>query len=188
MSNENDKIIQGHDYDGILEYDNPLPTWWLVSFMGTIIFAFLFFIHYQFGGGPTLAQELEQATSEMKKNVAANPAPSEAETEESLSKNLKDPKVVELGASVFSSKCAACHGNELQGLVGPNLVDNYWIHGKGTQVDIIKVVRTGVLDKGMLAWENVLKNEEIQAVTAYIFSKKGAKVSNPKPPQGNIVE
>lgn len=185
-NNEFDKEIEGHEYDGIKEYDNPLPRWWLIIFWGTIVFAAGYYAYYQLGSGPTLQQELEVAMANMPKPVApvaATPTESDEElTAAFASINLAD------GKAQYDGKCAACHGQELQGLIGPNLTDNYWLHGKGTPSDIVKVVRVGVADKGMPAWENMLKKEEIYAVTAYIISKKGSNPAGAKAPQGELVQ
>ncbi len=184
---EKDLLIKGHEYDGIKEFDNPLPGWWLFTFYATIIFAFLYVLHYEFGGGPTLAKELEVAMQEIQASKPAKIAETQ-ESEESLLKQAQDPKVLALGADVFTGKCASCHGNELQGLVGPNLTDKYWIHGKGKISDMLVTIKTGVAEKGMPPWENILKKDELIAVSSFIHSKKGSNPPNQMPPQGEPVE
>lgn len=184
----NQDEVMNHDYDGIKEFDNPLPNWWLITFYGTIIFAFIYFIHYEFGGGPTLKQELSVAMKDVEAAKAANAASAPAETEESLTSQMAAAGAIENGKQVFAAKCAACHGENLQGLIGPNLTDNYWIHGKGTRKDIVAVIRTGVADKGMPAWETLLKPEELVAVAGYVYSKKGSNPANAKAPQGELVQ
>lgn len=187
MSKEQDIEIKDHEYDGIKEYDNPLPRWWLITFYATIIFAGWYFYNYQFGSGKSLKQELDIAMTEIQSLKQASPQ-GQVLTEEALAQQMQDPNVLKLGATVFNEKCAACHGQELQGIVGPNLTDKYWIHGKGTRVDIVNIIKVGVPDKGMLAWESLLKNEEIIAVAAYVYSKKGSNPPNPKEPQGTPIE
>lgn len=187
MSQDNDIEIKGHDYDGIKEFDNPLPGWWLITFYGTIIFAFLYVIHYEFGGGPTLAKELDVALKEIQSTKTLTVSTIK-ESEEDLQKQAKDPKMLALGMETYNSKCGSCHGNELQGLIGPNLTDKFWIHGKGKMQDLIATVNSGVADKGMPPWEGILKKEEIIAVAGYIQSKKDSNPSNPKPAQGDPVE
>lgn len=185
MADDKEKF---HEYDGIIEHDNPLPTWWLWTFFLTIIFAFLYFIHYELGGGPTLTQELQVAMKELEKiqSTASTQAP--METEESLKELFAKDGMLEVGAAQFTSKCAACHGNDLQGTIGPNLTDKFWLHGKGTRIDMLKVIREGIPEKGMPPWGPVMKREEIYAVTAYIISKKDSKPAGAKEPQGEAVE
>ncbi len=185
---DNNIEIQHHEYDGIKEYDNPLPMWWLWTFFGTIIFAFIYYIHYEVSGAPSLAAEYAAEVSEVEAQRAANaPAPS-AETEESLNALMASPEAIALGESAYTRVCASCHGPQLQGLIGPNLTDKHWIHGQGTRVDILKVVRDGVNDKGMPPWAAVLKTEEQYGVVAYILSKKGSNPAGAKEPQGNLIE
>lgn len=186
MDEINDKEIQNHEYDGIKEYDNPLPNWWLVTFFGTIIFAFIYFLHYEFSGGQTQEQELKAALAEIEKMKSAQPVLAASEAD--LETMVKDPKVIESGAKIYTNNCAVCHGNELQGMIGPNLVDSYWIHGKGALNDVRVAIQKGVLDKGMPAWETVLSQQDVIAVTAFVISKKGTQPANAKAPQGNLVE
>lgn len=189
MNDKNDNLTN-HDYDGIQEYDNPLPHWWLMIFLGTIIFSFIYWIHYEFGGGSHQLVELKNdlAMIEAKSQKEAGQAEAtRIESEDDLKKLVSDATVVTQGKGLYQGKCAACHGQELQGAIGPNLVDDYWIHGKGRLADIIKVVRQGVLDKGMPAWEAMLKEEEIKSVVAFIGSQQGSTPANPKPPQGEKV-
>lgn len=183
---ENEKNIQGHEYDGITELDNPLPGWWLWTFFIAIIFSFLYYIHYEFANGPSLKQELTAAMEELEKNKAQTP--DLMETEDTLASAMNSKDQLSLGAAVFMGKCSVCHGAELQGQIGPNLTDKYWLHGKGTRADLIKVIRQGVLEKGMPNWDQLLSKDELYAVTAYIYSKKGSNPPNAKAPQGNSVD
>lgn len=185
MSDNKEKF---HEYDGIIEHDNPLPTWWLWTFFLTIIFAFLYFIHYQVGNGPSLALELKEGMDQIEKQQAATMAASPMETEDSLKAAFEKDGVLNVGKAIFEGKCSACHGQQLQGMIGPNLTDKYWIHGKGTRIDIVKVVRDGVAEKGMPPWGPVLKKEEVYGVSAYILSKQGSNPPAAKEPQGELVQ
>lgn len=190
MSDKNkgqDQVLD-HNYDGIQEYNNPLPNWWLVTFYGTIIFSIFYFGYYSMGSGPSLAQELTVARQELE---AMKPAPTQAtgpESEDELAALMSKPESLAQGKEVFAAKCAACHLEAGQGLVGPNLTDNFWIHGKGTRQDILQVVRKGVVEKGMLAWETLLKPEEVIAVSGFVYSLKGTNPPNPKAPQGTEIK
>lgn len=177
-----------HEYDGIIEHDNPLPMWWLWTFFGTIIFAFIYYVHYELAGGPTLKAELKDAMAEIEKTKAKVAVSSPMETEDSLAGEFGKDGVVALGAAQFATKCVSCHGQNLEGLIGPNLTDKFWINGKGTRMDIVNVIRNGVPDKGMPPWGPVLKKDELYAVAAFIISKKGSNPPGAKAPQGNPVE
>lgn len=173
-------------YDGIVEHDNPMPSWWLWTFFLTIIFAFIYYVHYEIAGGPTLQDELKIEMAQLEKASAKAPAP--VETEESLAAVFGKSEAIQAGSATYAQKCASCHGADLQGLIGPNLVDSYWIHGKATKMDIVHWIRVGVPEKGMPPWGPVMKNEELYSVAAYIYSKKGTQPAGSKEPQGDLVE
>lgn len=181
MSDESTPI-KGHDYDGIQEYDNPLPMWWLITFFGAIIFGYIYWLHYESGAGPTLRQEFEADMKKMEANK-----PKRQDSGEALAKLAGDSGARAAGGAVFKSKCAVCHGPELQGGIGPNLTDDFWLHGKGTLPDIVEVVSTGVLDKGMPSWSTQLSADEINSVAVFVASARGSNPPNPKAPQGEKV-
>lgn len=185
MSTQDQDQLTGHEYDGIQEYDNPLPNWWLMTFFGTVIFAFIYWLHYEVGGGPSLQAELKQALLAIQahRQTVAVKELSEAD----LEAMLKDPQMAVAGAAAFTGKCAACHGPELQGGIGPNLTDAFWIHGKGTRLDIMQTIQKGVADKGMPAWESLLSQNEILSLTALILSKQDTNPVGAKAPQGEKV-
>jgi cytochrome c oxidase cbb3-type subunit 3 len=187
-SNTRDKIIEDHEYDGIHELDNPLPRWWLITFYITIVIAVVYFVYYEIGGGPSSD---EQLTREMKtissKRMAAEKA-EVGESEETLLAMLGDPKVLSRGKSEFAAKCAACHGNNGQGLIGPNLTDDYWIHGNGTISSILNIANQGVADKGMPTWRGVIDPELLEDVAVYVYSLHGTNPQGAKPPQGEKVD
>ncbi len=176
-----DPLLLDHNYDGIQELDNPLPRWWVYLFVLCCIFAGIYFSYYTFFGGPTLTEELEQ------KMIALSPKKSDLKIED-FSGILHDPKTIADGKAIFESKCVSCHSPQGQGLIGPNLTDNYWIHGKGKVEDIFVVVRDGVPDKGMMTWGPLLKPEELRAVAVFVHSLKGTNPPNPKEHQGEEVE
>ena len=181
-TNENEPVVLDHDYDGIKEYDNPLPTWWLITFFATIIFGFHYWLDSEFPGRQTQLQEVQKdlATLKLKQEKSSGPN----ESEEAFKAFASSPENIGNGKAVFSAKCAPCHGPEGQGTIGPNLTDDYWIHGKGTHVDIAAVIKTGVPDKGMPPWEGQLSAQELKQVTVFVASLGGTNSANPKPPQG----
>lgn len=186
-SNNNDNIqdpLTDHEYDGIQEYDNPLPAWWLYTFLGTIIFAFFYWLHYSISSGPSLKDELASAMSVIAAHKAAN-APKEL-TGAALDQAMKAANV-EDGATQYTAKCAACHGAQLQGQIGPNLTDEYWLNGKGQTADIQAIIKKGVVEKGMPAWESMLTNEDVINIAAYIISKQDSHPAGAKAAQGEKV-
>lgn len=162
-----------HEYDGIIERDNPLPLWWLATFIGAVIFAFGYFYHYEkFRSGPSTTEEFqaEMAARSQKKGAGAGAVSAEA-----LVAMSKDAAAVAEGKTTFMQMCASCHGDKGEGKIGPNLTDSSWIHG-GKPEAIYKTVSTGVLDKGMPAWEPTIGATKTQRVTAYIVSIRNTNV------------
>lgn len=180
---EQDRLLE-HDYDGIQEYDNPMPRWWLWVFYVTIAFVpFYYFAPGMLGenGGNVAEYEREVAA-----HKAAQPAPSgPTVTDAQLLALAADREKVEEGQEVFTKNCAACHGPDGGGVIGPNLADAAWIHG-GQPVQIHTTILQGVLAKGMPAWERLLKPDELDEVTAYVISLKGTTPANPKAPEGTV--
>ena len=176
---DDEPTLLDHEYDGIREFDNQLPEWWLAIFFGTIIFAFIYWVHYQIAGGPSSKQELATAMAKIQAQKPAGPQ----FTEDKLAA-LFTGDAVGKGREVFTGKCAACHGPEGGGLIGPNLTDKFWLHGQGSRLDIAKVIAVGVPDKGMPAWGETLPEDEVVAAAAFVYSIKNANVAGGKPPQG----
>lgn len=182
MSHEtNDAKLTDHQYDGIKEYDNPLPNWWLMTFLGTIIFGFIYLVHYTVGGGYTQAQELAEETSQLPKSTGRSWSEEELKAKLSLTENQQ------AGATIYSQKCASCHGVEGGGLIGPNLCDSFWIHGQGTRVGVVDVISKGVLEKGMPSWEALLTQDELIQVASHVYSFIGKKPQQAKAPEGTEV-
>ena len=175
-----------HLYDGIQEYDNPLPRWWLAIFWATIIFTPLYILFFHFGPGMLEIERYDEAMMiAAEKQMAAILAM--GEIDESMLVNLMDdPSMMNGGKKVFVAKCATCHGMFGEGGIGPNLTDDYWLHGPQL-MDIYRTVVEGVPAKGMLAWERLLRPAEILAVSAHVGSLLGTDPPNGKPPQGEQV-
>jgi cytochrome c oxidase cbb3-type subunit III len=156
--------VLGHadEADGIEEYDNPLPDWWLGLFWFTIVWAFAYTLHYHFiadrSQEKALAAELAAADV---KYVSAQPGVFEV-----------TPELAAAGKVVYTTNCAACHGSELGGGIGPALNDGAWIHG-GSADEVINTISTGVAAKGMPAWGPILGQERVNQVAAYILSQQG---------------
>lgn len=176
-----DKLLD-HSYDGIQEYDNPMPKWWLWIFYVTIAFSVAYyFLPSPFGEGPGAVAEYE---AEVAKFKASQPAPSgPGVTNEQLRALVADAGALREGKAVYDLNCAACHRADGGGLIGPNLTDDAWLHG-GSPVEIHTTIAQGVLAKGMPGWERILKPEQVNAVTAYVVSLAGTNPANPKAPEG----
>jgi len=188
------EVLRAHSYDGIEEYDNPPPMWLQLIFLGSVLFSLVYIPYYLWAyahdtdvPATWLKEDMAQARVERDAYYAAHPELNVQATEESLAALVKDPAVVEAGHKQFITTCVACHGPEGQGLVGPNLTDNSWIHG-GTLMEIRHTIDKGVVEKGMVPWGPSLKPEVINSLVAYIRSIQGSNPPNPKAPQGTVVE
>lgn len=179
---QQDKVI--HEVDGIQEYDNKLPNWWLYTLYGAIAFAAVYWFHYHVAefGDSSLARyqaEVDKAAAEQ----AAKFKAAGVMSAEALAAMAKDKATVEQGKQVFAQTCAACHRQDGGGMVGPNLTDEFWMHG-GAPDKIYKTITDGVPDKGMPAWAAQLGPDRVQAVTAYVITLAGTNVPGGKAPQG----
>jgi cytochrome c oxidase cbb3-type subunit III len=179
---DRDTLLE-HEYDGIREYDNPLPRWWVWVFAATIVFAVGYYAFYELGPGQTIIAEYEEDV-----RLAAERAPRPEETpaavsDDALAALKQDLALMASARETFAARCAPCHGPQAQGLIGPNLTDDHWIHG-GRLVDIRRVIVDGVPQKGMVPFGGQLPAAEIDALVAYIASLRGTRPPNPKPPEG----
>lgn len=179
--------IKEHVFDGIEEFDNKLPNWWLWLMYGSMVFALLYWIVFhtleirplpreQFETEMLAAQEAE--LERMAKAGVSN---------ESLMLLVEMPAKMEEGRELWVKHCVACHLDDGRGLVGPNMTDNYWIHGC-EPMDSLKIVQEGVAAKGMPAWLNQLGPSRVQTVVAFLETMKGTNVPNGKAPEGELCE
>lgn len=182
MENKDTEVT--HVYDGIVEQNNAMPSWWVWTFIFSMIFGFIYWLHYTVGGGPTLLQEFATDVARYEENLAKAQSTVQVETEESLEKYMKNETFILSGAKAYNEKCAMCHGQQLEGKIGPNLTDNFWLNGKGSRMDLVHTITKGVPAKGMPPWEGMLKAGEIKNVAAYVFSKLGSEPANAKAPEG----
>ena len=177
--------VMEHEYDGIQEYDNPMPRWWLLTFAGTVIFSVIYYFNVgPVGNGKGRIADYED---DMKAFAAAHPAPTGGPSVDKLTALVSDQGAVNEGKEVFAKNCVACHGPDGGGLIGPNLTDNYWIHGSSID-SVYNTVANGVLEKGMPPWAKVLKVEDVERVVAYVATLRGTTPANPKAPQGVPVQ
>jgi cytochrome c oxidase cbb3-type subunit 3 len=185
MAEFDDKVL--HELDGIKEYDNPMPAWLMAIWWGSLIFAAAYIAFYalSFGEGSMEAEyrsEAQKAVTAVDAYFAANPLV--PPTPATLLAGARDPAVLDKGAARFSRTCSPCHGSQAQGLIGPNLTDDRWIHG-GTVEQIFQSIAKGWPAKGMPPWGRALKPDELSALVSYLRSLQGSNPPNGRPPEGD---
>lgn len=185
---ENEKhLLLDHSYDGIQELNHPLPSWWQFTFYGAIVFSTIYFVYYQFMGGPSLRDEFNKdyaiivsSQAEFKKKEGIfNP---------DLYVKHSTPAEIKKGEEVYNNNCVACHLEKGRGDIGPNLSDEYWLWAKGTPETIYPVVFNGVPENGMPVWSEAISIEEIYQVVAYVQTLHNSHQPEGKAPQGNKVD
>lgn len=186
MAEQSDDKLLDHSYDGIQEYDNPMPRWWVWVFWATIVFVPLYyFLPAPFGEGPGMVAQYEADVAKHQASLPAQAAPTV--TDDELSQLASNAAAVADGKTVYETNCAACHRADGGGLIGPNLTDDMWIHG-GAPTQVHHTIAVGVLEKGMPPWERILKPEQLNNVTAYVLSLRGTNPPNPKAPEGTAAD
>ncbi len=178
------EILLDHSYDGIRELDNRLPPWWLYMFYGTVVFAVFYMWFYHIYGTGNIQEEEYQAEmvqAERDMKLAAS------RMDENSVTLLVDKDKLKNGEVLYQTNCSPCHGKKGEGGVGPNLTDNYWLHG-GDIKSIFKTVKYGVPAKGMIPWQDQLGPSQIQEVSSFIMTLKGTNPPNQKEKQGELIQ
>lgn len=186
---EEEKDIQlDHSYDGIVELDNFMPPWLKWLFYGTIAFGVIYFLNYSvLRIGKTQIEEYEEelrlaAIEEEERRAFGLTSIDETNVQFDAS----GPSL-RAGQTLYEGNCAACHATDGGGGVGPNLTDEYWIHG-GSIEDVFRIIKYGVVEKGMIPWQDQLSPEQMQQVSSYVLTLQGSTPANPKEPQGERFE
>ncbi|WP_341225918.1 cbb3-type cytochrome c oxidase N-terminal domain-containing protein [uncultured Arcticibacterium sp.] len=180
------ELLMDHDYDGIHELDNHLPPWWLGMFYAGIVFAVVYMFNYHvWKWSPLQTEEYEIAMNEAaeEKALAQQNSP-ETTIDESAVELITDETQITRGKTIYDGNCAVCHGNLGEGGVGPNLTDEFWLHG-GDVSSIYQTVKYGIPEKGMISWEATLKPVDMQQVSSYIITLQGTNPPNGKAAQGD---
>jgi cytochrome c oxidase cbb3-type subunit 3 len=178
---QSEPLLPG-SHDGIREFDNRLPAWWLATLYLTVIFAVVYWMWYHTMGAGDLPGEIYQR--EMAGHLARMQAAALQVNAESLVALSRDPTAVESGRQVYAQNCVACHRYDGGGGIGPNLTDERWIHG-GTPEVIHRTVAEGVPAKGMLAWMPMLGPQRVGQVVAFVLALRNTNVPGGKEPQGD---
>lgn len=176
------KYVEGHEFDGIKELDNPTPPWLMYLFYITVLFSIGYWIYYHMtDSGPGQYEEFDQEMAVVAKSEAARAA----ELPPASTTASTDPIDLEAGKSLFMEKaCFACHGMNGEGnQIGPNMTDDYWIHGCSFS-DVVKIIKNGVPAKGMTPYKDQLNQKQTEQLASYILSLVGTNPANAKEPQG----
>ncbi len=179
-------IMMDHDYDGIRELDNSLPPWWKYGFYVTIVFAIIYLYRFHVSGtGPSSHDEFVAEMQKAEEEKAAYLAKSANNVDENTVKLLTDASDLAAGQQIFQTVCFACHAKDGGGGVGPNLTDDYWLHG-GSIKDVFKSIKYGWQDKGMKSWKDDYSPKQIAQLASYVKSLHGTKPAAPKDKQGEL--
>lgn len=181
---EEEDVLTDHDYDGIQELDNNLPPWWVLGFYVTIACAVVYIGYYEFYlGGNISQQEFKAEMQKAEEQREAYLATLANNIDESNVVAVEDASKLQSGKKIFDTYCATCHAKDGGGLAGPNLTDEYWLHGGGIK-NVFKTIKYGVAGKSMIAWEDQLTPPQMQEVASYVLNLEGTTPEKPKDPEG----
>jgi cytochrome c oxidase cbb3-type subunit 3 len=178
--------LLAHDCDGIREYDNPMPFWWVAIFWASVLVSLPYFAYYHFGGvGSTLAENYESEVGEFYELQAAKLGDLKPDAATILALSGDEKKLL-AGQNMFKANCATCHGSDGGGKTGPNLTDDAYINVRRPE-DIFKVVRDGVLAKGMPNWGKRFSEPQLVLLSAYVASLRGTHPASGAAAQGDPI-
>lgn len=181
-----DQLLLEHDYDGIKELDNNLPTWWVYLFYACIVFGVVYMVQYEVLGADNQEMELKKEVAQAKIDIAEYMKTAPDLMDEKTVTLSTEPADLAEGKEIFTTNCAACHRADGGGQIGPNLTDDQWILGGGIKNIFHTLVNGGRDGKGMIAWKGTLKPKEMQKVGSYIISLKGSNPVDPKASEGEV--
>jgi len=167
--NRNEVVLREHSFDGIQEFDQRLPNWWLYTLFGAVgfaVMAWLFFVADNGAEADTVRLNRELDALDAKRFAAIKDL-----DDKTLWGMSHNQTLVAQGEKVFQSICYTCHGVNLQGGIGFRLNDNLWVHGT-KPMEIFGVVSKGVPGTGMQSWSSQLGPAKITQVVAFLLSKQ----------------
>ena len=174
-------VLKPHSYDGIHEYDQRLPRWWLLTLFGAVLFSAIYWLllDVKTYDGET-HQEMETHMAAIQALRLANSI--DVNDTASFWEMANTKSIVQSGEAIFQTNCVTCHGADLKGGIGFNLVDAEWVHG-AAPASIYQTVFNGVPEKGMQAWGSLLGQKRIAEVVAYVISKNDRATMEAAPNQ-----
>lgn len=180
------EIVLDHNYDGIRELDNNLPSWWVYLFYASIVFAVVYLLRYHVFDGISQTQEYEIEVAQAKVEVEEYKKNNKDLVDVNSVEMLTDASDLAAGKTIYSENCIACHKDDGGGGIGPNLTDDYWILGGGIKNVFHTISEGGRPGKGMIAWKTDLKPLEIAQVASYVLTLQGNTPADPKAPEGEL--
>jgi cytochrome c oxidase cbb3-type subunit 3 len=181
--------LSGHEYDGIQEYDNPTPAWWTAVFIASIFFSFFYFVYYHSGvPDRSIRDSYDAAVSANAKKVLASLGITELTvTQDNMLLWTTNKQFMDYGRGVFKQNCVNCHGSNGEGVIGPNLTDDYYKNVKKI-TDIPRVITNGAGNGVMPAWSPRLSSVDIALVGAYVASLRGQNLPSALAPLGEKID
>jgi cytochrome c oxidase cbb3-type subunit 3 len=179
------KLDVGHSYDGIRELDNATPSWFTITFAASIVIAIIYL--YQFNISGSIPRQEDELAAEMRdaQKVQDELAKKEGNSIDENTVTMLGAADIASGTKLFAANCSPCHGDKGQGVVGPNLTDDYWLHG-GSIKDVFKTIKYGFPDKGMKSWKDDFSAKQIAQIASYIESIHGTNPPGAKEKQGEL--
>lgn len=162
-----------HEYDGIREYDNPMPGWWVYGFWASFVFSVGYLFHYHVSENGDSVAEAYEADMANAREERAKEALGQKVSEDGLAKLSREASLMADASALFTQRCVQCHGAHGEGGIGPNLTDGFFIHGSGSLLDIHTTVSNGVPEKGMPAWSLQLTPMQVSELAALVSTFQG---------------
>ncbi len=188
QSSDNDPMLVGHEYDGIREFDNPTPGWWHAIFIGTVVFAVLYFVFFEFSPMAWTPQSTWESRQVAYYQEIFGQIGELEPDEKTIVEMMHNDKMLAVARGIFGGACAACHGKDAGGLPasGVNLTDEQYKNVKQL-TDIYATITKGAAAGAMPSWENRLGENERIILAAYVASLRGTNTPGGQPPAGETI-
>lgn len=189
LNEEEESLLLNHNYDGIEEFNYPLPTWWLWTFNGGIIFAAIYIYFYNVAGAPSLRDEYNKEIVKLEKIQEEQRKLTGNFSIEEYNQWSSQDNSKTMAAEVYNENCMSCHEEGGKGDIGPNLTDSHWLNIKKVEpTNLYAFIRIGNEDNGMPGWQDTLEKEELFAVVKYIMDIKDTNIAGGKEAQGELIK
>ncbi len=180
-------LLLDHDYDGIKELDNDLPSWWVGLFYATVIFSVIYILRYEVFGGDNQITEFNKEMAKAQEQIDLYNSTAGDRLTWDTARLLLDESNLAQGKVLFDQNCVACHKVDGGGSIGPNLTDDHWILGGGVRDIFHTISEGGRPNMGMIPWKTMLKPTQIEQLTSYVISLNGTNPSDAKDAEGDII-